>query len=265
MTRHSRRCWPTARAPSPALARQGGAGWCHPPAAARAARTALALHQIPGGRTAGSRVVRAPGVCLLPPARTPDGGASRHRGRGGWPAYARALEALYQYNLAPAVLGRTASHSALVDRMTRAGAPPAWPRPEPPARLLPFALLLVSLVASATAGATVWRRSDRANQLLAVAIDGTPLDVARLGLSRWQEGDVDEALNLLGAAEVLEPDRPYYATCRALILAQAGRCAEAKEALESCKAAPESSWLEPVRAAVEECAPKRLEQQEVVQ
>jgi len=47
--------------------------------------------------------------------------------------YARALEKLYAENLVPAVIGeKRLTHPELYDRMTAAGHPPSWPRPEPP-------------------------------------------------------------------------------------------------------------------------------------
>lgn len=47
--------------------------------------------------------------------------------------YARALEALYRFNRAPAVIGR-GPHPDLYDRMVSAGVEPDWPKPEPPSR-----------------------------------------------------------------------------------------------------------------------------------
>ncbi len=48
-------------------------------------------------------------------------------------AYAAALEALHRYNDMPAVLKQSTTHPNLYDRLVRAGHPPEYPRPEPPA------------------------------------------------------------------------------------------------------------------------------------
>lgn len=53
---------------------------------------------------------------------------------GDHATYATALETIYRVNLLPAVLRTKGTHPDLFDRMTRAGHPPSWPRPEPPAR-----------------------------------------------------------------------------------------------------------------------------------
>ncbi len=60
--------------------------------------------------------------------------------------YARALERLYQLNLTPAVLRRPGTHGHLYDRLTAAGSPPGWPRPEAPPRPPLLARLLVVLL-----------------------------------------------------------------------------------------------------------------------
>lgn len=67
------------------------------------------------------------------------------------PAYARALEKLYEAALLPAVTKREGAHPHLYDRMEAAGVTPDYPRPAPPpARLgrISGALLIVALMFS---------------------------------------------------------------------------------------------------------------------
>ena len=64
-------------------------------------------------------------------------------------AYARALATLYEMNLFPAVTAeKRPVHPHLYDRLTAAGAPPDYPRPEPPpsdrVSLLPLIVLLMA-------------------------------------------------------------------------------------------------------------------------
>lgn len=62
-------------------------------------------------------------------------------------AYARALAAIYEHDLIPAVTrARRPVHPHLYDRLTAAGSPPDYPRPEPPPRDRVASLPLVALL-----------------------------------------------------------------------------------------------------------------------
>ena len=74
--------------------------------------------------------------------------ADAHAHREDPAVYARALEALYRFNRAPAVLGR-GPHPDLYDRMVSAGVEPDWPRPEPPSRWWPRLRVGAAIVALA--------------------------------------------------------------------------------------------------------------------
>jgi Zn-dependent protease with chaperone function len=60
-----------------------------------------------------------------------DAMAKEHEGESAG-AYARALERLYQFNHAPAVLGGRNTHPDLYDRLVAAGVTPDYPRPRAP-------------------------------------------------------------------------------------------------------------------------------------
>ena len=62
--------------------------------------------------------------------------------------YARALEHLYQLNLAPAVIAGATTHPNLYDRMIDAGFPPDYPRPEAAKKAPGFTWAIIMAVAS---------------------------------------------------------------------------------------------------------------------
>jgi Zn-dependent protease with chaperone function len=68
------------------------------------------------------------------------------------PDYPAALEAVYRWNLLPAVATHRTTHPDLVDRLTALGAPPAWPPPAPPVRYRTVPVVLLSWLALAWTG-----------------------------------------------------------------------------------------------------------------
>ncbi len=75
------------------------------------------------------------------------------------PAYARALERIYESNLIPVVLGRTPkTHPDLYDRVIAAGGALSYPRPAPPDRWrgMAFVLVLGGILASPAAALVAW-------------------------------------------------------------------------------------------------------------
>jgi Zn-dependent protease with chaperone function len=129
--------------------------------------------------------------------------------------YARALERLYEHNLAPAVVrGRLKVHPALWDRMTAAGVQPDYPRPAPPSRgrTLGLYLLLLILFAAGwvTADQIVPRvllprlLSEEQSLAFQIGLNGDLYAVRRLATIRFVQDRQEEAAALWGAAAALE-------------------------------------------------------------
>lgn len=166
--------------------------------------------------------------------------------------YASALEKMHEAALAPAVLGsRNATHPDLWDRMIAAGAPPAWPKPAPPAggRVGRFALVfLCALVfVAAEAGrqkavAAVSRRSPLAAALLT---GGEPWPLSELARARAAGGRREDAVALYRAAFALD-GRPGHLANAAFAESRSGRCLEARalaeEALGAARRTGVAEW-----------------------
>jgi len=159
------------------------------------------------------------------------------------PAYARALERLYESNLAPAWMKRPGVHPSLYDRMLSAGVQPAF---EKPATMKPvprwFAIAIGAVIGGAFAFLALssdfdeGRRTNEGNVLQALAF-GNHGDVhlADLALIRFQRGDLDESIVLYRAAASMQPGLPYAEANLAIALVRANRCEEAKLALEEAR------------------------------
>ncbi len=164
--------------------------------------------------------------------------------------YARALETVYRYNLAPALSGRrAASHSDLVDRLAAAGVTPDWPRPAAPRRARWSLLMVVVLVVGAVTWVTSWRREvqtldpdDPAALALRAVVAGDPWALASLGHLHWARQDLGPAATFLLAAEALAPDLPNFPVTTALVLTAAGRCEEAAAALARAERLGPPRW-----------------------
>jgi Zn-dependent protease with chaperone function len=140
-------------------------------------------------------------------------------------AYARALEALYEWNLVPANHRRPLTHPHLYDRLVAAGVPPAWPRPAPPVAGGKTLVAVVAAAALVAGGVSFARFSLGAGRpLLALAIDGGARELTELGTSHLRRGDLDGALTLYRGAEQLHPDCPDHPATIAYALAVSGRC-----------------------------------------
>lgn len=148
------------------------------------------------------------------------------------PAYARALEKLYQDNLLPAVTGeKRLTHPELYDRMIAAGHPPAWPRPEPPkqtrlGRVVLVAALVIPLELAACPflfrGPALEARPE-----WEVVLDGGR-GGALFGVARgWLKEDRREQARALLLALAAEDTSEFAATSAAGILAEGGFCDDA--------------------------------------
>jgi Zn-dependent protease with chaperone function len=129
--------------------------------------------------------------------------------------YARALERLYEHNLAPAVVrGRLKVHPSLWDRMTAAGLQPDYPRPAPPSRGrvlgLYLLLLILFVVGWVTADQIVPRLllprllPEEQSLALRIGLNGDLYSLHRLAYLRLAENRQEDAAALWGAAAVLE-------------------------------------------------------------
>jgi Zn-dependent protease with chaperone function len=174
-----------------------------------------------------------------------DAVAHGHEGEPG--VYARALERLYRLNHMPAVGWRKRGvHAHLYDRLVAAGVEPGYPRPAPPSGVrlgagigsgalllmatLPF--LVVPRITLYALGLDVETRA-----LASVAlVGGTGHDFQNLGHLLAAEGRFADGAAALAVAEDLEPWRYDVTARRALYLASAGRCAEARGALATARA-----------------------------
>lgn len=150
--------------------------------------------------------------------------------------YARALEKLYEHNMIPAVLGKRATHPSLYDRMLAAGVTPDFPRPAPPPRGNPLPVLLALCVGGAAPALGV---------LVPAALEGrghieviatvtphvTASALGDLGLQKFREGKLEEAVTIYGLAVERAPDSPWYPMNLAFTYGHASRCPEAQSTL----------------------------------
>lgn len=155
-------------------------------------------------------------------------------------AYARALERIYQLNLAPAVArAKRPVHPHLYDRLVSAGVTPDYPRPAPPPRLAQTLGLLTALFVPVIGGASLHLASVLASSgepTLAIAVRGASIeDLAMMGEARWRSGDLAGALALYQAIAALEPEEPFWASESARLDSALGRCDEARAAFDEAE------------------------------
>jgi Zn-dependent protease with chaperone function len=148
--------------------------------------------------------------------------------------YARALEKMHEGALVPAVLGkRNATHPDLWDRMAAAGAPPAWPKPAPPAGggagrfALLFACALV-FVGAEVGFARALPAISRRSPIGAMALTGgEPWPLSELARSDAAAGRPEDAVALYRAAFALD-GRPGHLANAAFVENRSGRCETAR-------------------------------------
>jgi Zn-dependent protease with chaperone function len=187
-------------------------------------------------------------------------------------AYARALEAIYEANMIPAVLsGKRRVHPHLYDRLLAAGVQPAYERPGPPPRwpsvvaaaaaVLVVALLSLGLRVGLLTAGTLAREHEPALMAL-VAIDGgEAAELADLAELRASARDHEAAAALLEVAVALRPDEVFYAARLSILLSQAGQCIAARDYaglaahnLEHAAAeAHGRAWVQAAEGALDRC------------
>lgn len=176
-------------------------------------------------------------------------------------AYARALERIYELNLAPAVTrAKRPLHPHLYDRLVASGLTPSYPRPAPPAALPQRAAMLTLVVLVAGAAITcqiagiLAEPSEGAPPLALVALrGGSRHDLRMLGQARWEAGDLAGALPFYRALSELEPDLAHWPAETARIEAWLGLCEESARSAEEARARAETTdpaGLEALPAAV---------------
>jgi len=169
-----------------------------------------------------------------------DKAARDHEGDAG--TYARALARITEVNGMPVVLhNRAGVHPDLYDRLTASGAPPTYPRPEPPPRLralgavgVSFAAALagsVALHAGLGAAARAVGPSNSAAAIAIVSASGDARSIAQLGLGFEARGDMGGAAAMYRVAAEADDFSITYPARLAIALAGAGRCFEASHAL----------------------------------
>jgi Zn-dependent protease with chaperone function len=167
-----------------------------------------------------------------------------HEGEAG--TYARALEKIYEENLAPTVMpGKRQSHPHLYDRLLAAGMEPAYPRPAPPSQWrialafgMSLTIVLTSFAGVRFAGAAVLAFVPGKEQALVWCIGmygGTAWELSRLARLRDQQGKATDAVTLYRAACEVDWESPSYPANLAIVLAHLNRCAEAEQALEEAE------------------------------
>lgn len=166
--------------------------------------------------------------------------AHGHEGRAG--TYARALEAIYEANMIPAVLsGKRRVHPHLYDRLVAAGVHPAYPRPKPPPKapaflglfipLVVIALVLLVLRVGIFAGSMSMWSNEPALTVLVAFGGGEAGEIGDLAGLRAGRGDDEGAVKLYEAACVMSDDYPHHPVNLAIVLAGMGRCYEAESYL----------------------------------
>ena len=171
------------------------------------------------------------------------------------PAYARALEKLYEANLFPAVHGRK-SHPDLYSRMEAAGVTPSFPKPPAPSpwRGFPSLLLGLSVAVGPVIGVALLTRSPES----CVALDA-PRCLGALAAEYEDEGRLDDAKVVFRAATELGPRDAISPSRLAFLEAGSGFCDEAQRDLlearrRSAPTAPRADpWLKWVEYQVRAC------------
>jgi Zn-dependent protease with chaperone function len=155
-------------------------------------------------------------------------------------AFARSLEKLYEFNLAPAVVRqKRLVHPHLYDRLLAAGITPAYPRPAPPSQVVVWVALVPMLIAFAIVviGLFVlpfprWHTERESVVEWRLALLPRPAwDLDELARLRGARGDSASAIALARAATSLDRREMSYPAHLAMYLARARRCDEAEEAL----------------------------------
>lgn len=203
-----------------------------------------------------------------------DAAALLHQQETG--SYARALEQIHTANLIPGVLrGRGQVHPHLYDRLLAAGVQPDYPRPQPPPRLRSGLVLvgltltfLVSLFAPSLGLSIYAGKEAGRTEILLLALAVTPGDWAlgHLASVRYAAGDVPAAVTLYRAQMEVDGDAVLPPSYLALVLAEQGRCEEARAAYREALARQQKSegveeyeqdTLEDAQYAVDDCSPVR--------
>lgn len=179
--------------------------------------------------------------------------------KDGAGVYAGALETIYKQNLVPAVLRKGGAHGHLYDRLTAAGSPPSWPRPQPPTRAGPVARMVVVVVPITlmVAGATFRIEPPQGNldAQLAIALgDRSPWPPAWLGSTADSPAD---AVTFERAALALAPTNVWVMSELAAAQAHARQCTEAQLTLSQ-------TYLEAMKKKLSKKTSAQLEQASVV-
>jgi Zn-dependent protease with chaperone function len=174
-----------------------------------------------------------------------DSVASSHEGDAG--TYARALEKLYQFNLAPVVRFKRSRgvHPDLYDRLIASGVTPSYPRPAPPssgwATLAMLASLLLSLPLTLLVAGIL--HSDQAIALYSEYQEARKYPEARRLNGMIEEAfkahDYERAVHLCRRAAAIDErsSNPPFMLAAALFCL--GRCDEAEAALSQAEARPQ--------------------------
>ena len=201
-----------------------------------------------------------------------DAVAHRHAGEADEAVYARALERLYAYNLAPAVMGGGRTHPDLYDRMIAAGTTPDFPRPKPPNRWpgrLWVAVLAGGLVVGCVAVKLVLDGVARARtpveeaMLLPMAIVGGDGAFEALGYEADAREDWWRADRFWIAAARLEPGDLALQASAAMARAREGDCQSGRFMVEGLAFGPrrverdpsgnEPFWFQALEDTVSAC------------
>jgi Zn-dependent protease with chaperone function len=149
--------------------------------------------------------------------------------------YARALEKLYEANLAPAVMpGKGGSHPHLYDRLTDAGVTPTYERPSPPSRwraIVPLLLMLVIAVVAIVAPTIPLLPQDVPTARMAV-YGPTSFELAALAQKAEDARQFEDAAVLYAAAGHCDQYSTLYPWFEVRCWAQAGREAEKEAAFK---------------------------------
>src|SRR5262249_37845088 len=133
----------------------------------------------------------------------------------------------YEYNLVPLVEpGKGSSHPHLYDRLVSSGAPPDFPRPEPPptrgrqlAVALSLALLLVAWLNLLFVSALLPTTGHEQSLLLSLACGGHAADtLSALGAQRLEAKKFAESAVFFQAASESDTSSPFHPANRAVAL-----------------------------------------------
>ncbi len=159
--------------------------------------------------------------------------------------YARALERLYERNLAPAVMpGKSGTHPHLYDRLLAAGVTPAYPRPAPPQQRRELALGTLVLVSVAGALTLALVHGEGAFER----------EAARAYAAKAEQGVADGgrvwgAVLLYDQATRLSHRDPAIYARAAELLVAVGECTRAQDDLSVAVRAPGAAAARPEIAA----------------